>query len=295
MFLNQFIVLFLFVLFFSWSLFLLVSPKKRKKVSLESGLFLLMVAPEVFLVLLLAFSSWGEAVLGLIMGVNLISFLLIPGLVAIFKNKVRVKVKNLRLDFLAVFLIVALPLIFLKDFQLSKGEGLVLLIVGAALFGWRWRLPFLAYKAVTKRRPEANWQMILGFLLSIIFFLLSLLALFSLEINLSLFNLGLLPLALIVSLPEVLVNLELTKKKPLVFLDGLLIPLVFNTTIILGLMAFLSPFKVVSLTGYLRSVLLFLFGFALFYFFSWSKKEINKREGAILLLYFFFSLLVILG
>ncbi|KUK84017.1 MAG: K+-dependent Na+/Ca+ exchanger related-protein, partial [Microgenomates bacterium 39_6] len=187
MLLNQFAVFFLFVLFFSWSLFLLISPKKREQVSLESGLFLLMIAPEVFLILLLAFSSWGEAALGLIMGVNLISFLLIPGLVAIFKNKVKVKVKNLRLDFLAVFLITALPLIFLKDFQLSKGEGLSLLMVGAVLFGWRWRLPVLVYKTVTKRRPEVNWQMILGFLLSIIFFLLSLLALFSLEINLSLF------------------------------------------------------------------------------------------------------------
>jgi len=173
MLLNQFAVFFLFVLFFSWSLFLLISPKKREQVSLESGLFLLMITPEVFLILLLAFSSWGEAALGLIMGVNLISFLLIPGLVALSRKKVRVKVKDLRLDFLAVFLIVALPLIFLKDFQLSRGEGLFLLAVGAALFGWRWRPSVLVSKIIAKKRSGMNWQAILGFWLSAIFFLLS--------------------------------------------------------------------------------------------------------------------------
>ncbi len=295
MFLNQFIVLFLLVLFFSWSLFLLVSPKKRKKVSLESPFLLLMIAPEIFLALILALASSGEAVLGLVMGINLISFLLIPGLVALFRGKTKVEIKNLRLDFLAVFLIAALPLVFLRDFQLSREEGLFLLIVGAFLFGWRWRLPALIYKTITKKRSKINWQVLLGFLLSIIFFLLSLLTVFSLEINLSLFALGLLPLALIVSLPEILINLELTKKNPLVFFDGLLVPLVFNVTFVLGLVAFWSPFRVEGLSAYLRSVLLFLLGFAVFYFFAWSKKEINKREGVILLLYFFFSLLVILG
>ncbi|MDD3532094.1 MAG: hypothetical protein PHR64_02190 [Candidatus Shapirobacteria bacterium] len=295
MFLNQFIVLFLLVLFFSWSLFLLILPKKRKNVSLESGLFLLMIAPETFLVLLLVLVSFGEAILGLIMGINLITFLLIPGLVALFRGQTKIKVKNLRLDFLSVFLVAALPLIFLKDLQISKNEGLALLLTGAILFGWRWRLPILAYRVLTKKRPRMGWREVLGLLLAVIFFLLSLLVVFSLRVNLPLFILGLLPLALIVSLPEILINLELTKNKPLVFLDGLLIPLVFNTTFILGLAAFLSPFRIESLFAYFRSVLLFLTGFALFYFFSWSKKEIDRREGIILLLYFFFSLVIILA
>lgn len=294
MFLNQIIVLFLLVLFFSWSLFLMVSSKKKKEVSLESLLFLLMIAPEAFLALVLALASLGEAVLGLVMGVNLISFLLIPGLVALSRKEVRVRVKDLRLDFLAVFLIVALPLIFLKDFQLSRGEGLFLLAVGAALFGWRWRPSVLVSKIIAKKRSGVNWQAILGFWLSAIFFLLSCLVAFSLELNLSLFAFGLLPLALMVSLPEILINLELSKSKPLVLLDSLLVPLVFNVTFILGVTAFWSPIEAKDLSAYLRSVLLFLLSFAIFYFFAWSKKEIDKKEGAILILLFFFSLVVIL-
>ena len=295
MFFTQFIVLFLLVLFFSWSLFLLVSTKRKKEVSLESGLFLLMVAPEAFLVLLLVPASLGETVLGLVMGVNLISFLLIPGLVALFRGQTKIKVKNLRLDFLSVFLVTALPLIFLKNFQLSRNEGLILLMVGALLFGWRWRLPILVYRVLAKKRLKVDRRRVLGLLLAIIFFLLSLMVVFSLQVSLSVFVLGLLPLALIVSLPEILINLELTENKPLVFLDGLLIPLVFNTTVILGLAAFLSPFKVSSLSAYLRCVLLFLVGFAIFYFFSWSKKKIDRIEGLILVLYFFLSLVLILG
>lgn len=294
MFLNQVIVLFLFILFFSWSLFLLVSTKKRKKINLESRFFWLMVAPETFLVLLLTLFFWGEAILGLVMGINLISFLLIPGLVALFRGQTKIEIKNLRLDFLSVFLVAALPLIFLKDFQLSRNEGLVLLIIGAMLFGWRWRLPVLIYRALVKKRLKIGWRAALGLLLSAIFFLLSLLVVFSLERNFSAFVLGLLPLALIVSLPEILVNLELTENKPLVFLDGLLIPLVFNTTLILGAAAFVSPFRVTDLSGHLRSVLLFLIGFAVFYFFSWSKKKIDRLEGLILVLYFFLSLVLIL-
>ncbi|MDD3679740.1 MAG: hypothetical protein PHX72_02710 [Candidatus Shapirobacteria bacterium] len=297
MFFSQFAVLFLLLLFFCWSLFLLVSPVKKKKLDLESSLFLLMIAPEILLTLILLLFSLGEAVLGLVMGVNLISFLLIPGLVAVFRGQVKIKVKNLRLDFLAVFLITSLPLIFLKNFQLSSNEGLVLLLVAAFLFGWRWKLPILLYKKITERRFSWrwNWQFFLGSCLAVIFFLLSLLTLFSLplKINLSLFALGLLPFALMVSLPEILINLQLTENKPLVFLDGLLVPLVFNTTFILGLTAFLSPFKVANLTGYLRAVILFLIGFALFYFFAWSKKRIDRIEGIVLVLYFFLSLVMI--
>ncbi len=227
------------------------------------------------------------------MGINLISFLLIPGLVVLLQGETKIKVKNLRLDFLAVFLIVALPLILLKDFRLSKNEGLVLLGVAALLFGWRWKLPALICKTIFKKKRLFSWRFILGSCLAIFFFLLSLLVVFSLPINLSLFSLGILPLALIVSLPEIIVNLELTKAKPLVFVDGLLIPLVFNTSFILGLTAFLAPFEIISLTVYLKSVLLFLFGFAIFYFFAWSKKKIDRLEGAILMLYFFLSLIII--
>jgi len=294
MFLGQFIILLLLVLFFSWSLSLMVPSRKRQEISLESPLFLLMVAPEVFLAFTLALASFGEAVLGLAMGVNLISFLLIPGLVALFRGQVKVVVKNLRLDFFAVFLIVSLPLIFLGNLQLSRLEGLFLLAIGILLFGWHWHLPSLVYELIFKRRVKITWRVLLGVLLSIIFFLFSVLMVFSLEIDPPLFILGLLPLALIVSLPEILVNLELTKKKPLVLLDGLLIPLVFNVTLVLGLAAFLSPFKIGELSAHFRSVLLFLLGFTLFYFFAWSRKRIDRKEGVALVLFFFLSLVVIL-
>jgi Ca2+/Na+ antiporter len=293
--LNQFITLFLLVLFFSWSLFLMVPSKKKQEVNLESPLFLLMVAPEIFLALILALASFGEAVLGLVMGVNLLSFLLVPGLVALFRGQAKVVVKNLRLDFLAVFLIVSLPLIFLRNLQLSRIEGFFLLAIGILLFVWYWRLPALIYKIILGKRARITWRLLLGILLSTIFFLFSVLTVFSLEIDPPLFILGLLPLALIVSLPEILVNLELTKRKPLVFLDGLLIPLVFNVTLVLGLAAFLSPFRVGELSAYFRSVLLFLLGFALFYFLAWSKKRIDRREGAVLVLFFFLSLVIILA
>lgn len=295
MFFVQFITLFLLTLFFSWSLFLLASPKKKKPVSPESSILILMIILEIILVLILVLASLGEAVLGLVMGVNLIGFLLTPGLVPLLHGSTKVKVKNLRLDFLAVFLISALPLIFLKDFQVSRGEGLFLLLIGVFFFSWRWHLSRLLYKRIViKKKRKLSWRLVLGFLLATIFFLLSLLMIFSLELTPSLFILGLLPLALLVSLPEILINLELIKNKPLVFLDGLLLPLVFNTTFILGLAAFLSPLRITNLFVYLKTALLFLIGFVIFYFFAWSKRRIDRLEGLILTLYFFLALIVIL-
>ena len=56
---------------------------------------------------------------------------------------------------------------------------------------------------------------------------------------------------------------------------------------------FFSPFEIASFSAYLCTVIFVLLAFALFYFFAWSKRKIERFEGMALILFYFLAVLVV--
>jgi len=240
-----------------------------------------MILPEIFLSLILAPLGLSEVVLGLVLGSALIFFLMLPGVVALRQGKVVCRDEFLLSQLLWAFLSLCLPLVFLLDKSISRREGLVLLSLGCF---------FLALKNKSGKGGKIFWpKLILG----LVFFLLS----FSLLATVagsfsfpSLFAAGFVFLSLPVCLPEiVLFSSSRTKAS----FEQFLTPLVLGNTLILGMASFFSPFEIANLPAYLWAVIFVLLAFAIFYFFAWSKRKIERFEGVALILFYFLAVLAV--
>jgi len=268
------ILTFLLAGFFSWAVLLLGQGGKRRALAA-------MILPEFLLALILAPLGLSEVVLGLSLGSVLIFFLLLPGLVAVRQGKIICHDEFLLNQLLLAFLSLCLPLIFLLDKKMSRGEGLALLLLGCF---------FLALKSKGNKAGKIFWpKLILG----LVFFLLS----FALLVTVvgsfsfpSLFAAGFLLLSLPVCLPEIVL---FSSSRAKISFDQFLAPLFLENTFILGIAGFFSPFEVVSLSSYLWAVILILVSFALFYFFSWSKRKIERFEGVALVLFYLLAVFVV--
>ena len=295
-FLLRLIILLLLSSFFSWSVLLIdySLAKKSKKTNQflrELILLLLLVGPESVLAFFLVSLFGGEAVLGMVMGSFLLILLLIPGLLAVIRGSLLIKGKILYKDAFLGFLFVSLPFLFLLDKQLSSGEGWVLMGVGLALliFHFGSRLTRLKIKI-----PKVNWGLMIlggGFLILSFWLIISLVT--SIDAKVSPFLHGLFLFSLPVCLSEIVLSLfrKSDKQKTRIVFDHLFFSLAFSATFILGLTAIIFPFRISNLISYLWSTVFFLIGFALFYFFAWSKKRIDRVEG-ILLIFVFLLMMV---
>jgi len=297
LFLLKLVILLLLSSFFSWSVLLIdyslaKKSKKTNRFLRELVLLLLLVAPESALAFFLVSLFGGEAVLGMVMGSFLLILLLVPGLLAIIRGSLLIGGKILYKDAFLGFLFVSLPLLFLLDKQLSSSEGWVLMGVGLALLIFHFGNRLTRFKV---KIPKANWGlMILGGGFFVLSFCLIISLVASIDIKVSPFLQGLFLFSLPVCLSEIVLSLfrRSKKQKTKIVFDHLFFSLAFSATFILGLTAILFPFRVSSLTSYLWSTIFFLIGFALFYFFAWSKKRIDRREGVLLI--FVFLLMIVM-
>ena len=268
------ILTFLLAGFFSWAVLLLGQGGKRRALAA-------MILPEFLLSLILASLGLSEVVLGLVLGSALIFFLLLPGAVALRQGRVVCRDEFLLSQLLWAFLSLCLPLVFLLDKSISRREGLVLLSLGCF---------FLALKNKSGKGGKIFWpKLILGS----VFFLLS----FSLLATVagsfsfpSLFVAGFVLLSLPVCLPEIVLFSSFRTKASF---EQFLTPLVLGNTLILGMASFFSPFEVASFSAYLWAVIFILLAFALFYFFAWSKRKIERFEGVALILFYFLAVLAV--
>jgi len=294
-FLLKLIILLLLSLFFSWSVLLIdhslaKKSKKTNRFLRELVLSLLLVGPELVLAFFLVSLFGGEAVLGMAMGSFLLILLLIPGLLAVARGSLLIGGKILYRDAFLGFLFVSLPLLFLLDKQLSSNEGWILMGIGLAFlifhFGNRMRFKI--------KISGVNWSlMALGGVFFILSFWLIISLIISIDAKVPPFLYGLFLFSLPVCLPELILSLfkKSDEQKTKIVFDHLFFSLAFSATFILGLTAIVFPFRISGLVSYLWSTVFFLVGFALFYFFAWSKKRIDREEG-ILLIFVFLLMMV---
>ena len=273
-----------------------------KKISLTTGLgkfalasILISLAtslPELFVSITAAFSNEQNLALGNILGSNIADISLILGGVVLVGGKLSVRGDYLKKDLLIVFLASTLPLILILDKQLSRLDGLLLLLIF-------WLYNYSVYRQSAARKnflSEGESRKSIKKELFTIFAAAGML-LISAEIivksavgialwfNLPIFLAGLFFVAIGTSLPELVFEMSAIKHKEMAMVFGdSLGSLVANATLILGLTVLINPITIVSHQELFLATLIFVVAFSLFWFFSRTKKKLERWEGLVLLL-----------
>lgn len=256
--------------------------------------------PELFVGISSAIEGQTILSLGNIIGANIANISLVIGGAALIGGSVLVRDSFLRRDVFYVFLAATSPILLLADKNLSRIDGVILII----LYVLYQLLIFNEHKSRFKKK-EIFYQRFLRkintnnnskkelvwIIFGIILLLFAANALVKIAVNLaSTFNLplllvGLLIVAIGTTLPELVFSIEALRKRQSDMVFGnLLGSIVANSTLIIGLAVLISPVKIQSTGNYFLSTMAFLLIFVFFYLFIRTKKRLDRWEGGILLL-----------
>ncbi len=265
--------------------------------------------PELFVCLAAAAEGSPNLALGNILGSNIANLSLIIGGAALMGGELIIRGKFLSRDAFYAFLAGAAPMLLLFDQGLSRLDGLILL----ALYGF-YNLTVLnqSHEEVVAGRGEGKRRTIHKLVrrlsyaidgrkvreLALVFLGVALL-LFSAEMlvkaatglargwNLPDLIIGLFLVSVGTSLPELVFETKAARnRKPRMVFGDLLGSIVANGTLICGLTALMSPFKIKAFADYLLATLVYVLIFGLFYFFIRTKHRLERWEGFLLMVVF---------
>lgn len=255
---------------------------------------LISILPEATIAIISAFKGEPELGLGTLLGSNIIDLTLVFGIVALFSSK-GIKVKSKILNNNLYYLILLLfPLIFGFDGKFLRIEGLILVLSGLLFFVKTYLDSYQFHKKVKNTKKEPFFKNLLLLILSLIVLLLSafltvnFVTNFAFDAKLPAILVGITIIALGTCLPELIFSIRAVKKNhDGLALGDLLGTVIADSTIILGLVALISPFSYNPFNMYIIGTALFLAGIFVTSFMK-SDKLINKTEGIILIFFYIF-------
>lgn len=313
----MFLILFYLALIFGFSVLLIkatdilvvnlrVLSKQTRVGEFAITTFLLALAtslPELVVGVAAALEGEANLALGNVIGSNIADLSLVIGGAALIGGTVAVRGIFLRRDVFYAFLAGAAPMVLLFDKSLNRIDGFILLALYGFYNVWvlRERQQRLAeareggeesfVKRLLNRLTDKGTQKEFGWL-----FLGVALLLFSADmivkiankmaitLNIPLLLIGLFIVAVGTSLPELAFSLKAVKEhRPSMVFGDLLGSVVANGTLIIGLVALISPIRIQAFDEYLLATMAFVFIFGLFYFFIRTKRKLERWEGALLL------------
>lgn len=273
--------------------------------------FVLMSAATSIPELFIGISSIAQGIpnlsLGNILGTNLLTITLLIGIIAFISGGIKIDSKISRQNFFLIFFIAFLPILLGTDGVISRGDSILLI---STFFIYVWRL--LGEKEYfTKSIEDVDFgfsSVLYTFKHFRTFFIGTLLLTISsfsivwsskeiaesMDVNFLLF--GILFIALGTSLPEIIFGIKaLFMKHGSMTLGNSLGSIAFNATFIVGITSFITPITTDFSSG-VMNVSIFLFtGFLLFNIFAYSKSNISRLEGIVLILlyavFLFFEIL----
>jgi cation:H+ antiporter len=261
--------------------------KKSKVAAILIGFSLAL--PELFVGIAAALDGKPQMALGTVVGANMANLSLIIGSMAVIASVIPVVGEYLEKDLWVTIGLALLPFLMLFDGTISRLEGIVLV---ALYFVYAY---YLTNAKVTTKRQEKK---IVGFEkwgLPIVLILgLTIMAVCSWQLvqiairiaafwGVSWFWMGLLLIAIGTTLPELLlVSFYRKKQKASVVLPDLLASVVMNSTVVLGIVAIITPIVLREsiqrgLSGIFLVVIL-----GLFWLFTKSKRKLERWEGVVL-------------
>lgn len=254
--------------------------------------------PELFVGITASISGLPTISLGNIIGSNLVNLTFILGLVAIVAKGLKIESQIARRDAWIIFFIALLPLLLLFDKQISRGEGVLLMIV----FGW-YIYHILRQKEAFTRRMDTMKHDVEAFkklLKNILYFLIAvavlLLAAWGVvetakliagELYVSLALVGIILVAIGTSLPELVFGVRaVIARHEGLSLGNLVGSVVVNSTFILGLVAVIRPIQIASFNVIYTGGAFMIIAIILANFFIATKDKISWKEGAFLIAFY---------
>ncbi len=208
-------------------------------------------------------------------------------------------------------------MVLLLDKQLGRVDGLILILLYGLYCSWILngrkkeiqQLPGdnkeeFVWKLIRRlntkgSRKELGW-IFLGVILLLFSadMIVNLAQDIAIALNLPLLLVGIFIISVGTTLPELIFELKAIRQHhPTMVFGNLLGSVVANGTLIIGLVALLSPIKVVNFGEYLIATMAFVLIFGAFYLFIRTKHQLERWEGAILiglyLVFFFLEALVL--
>jgi len=252
--------------------------------------------PELFVGLSSAFHGYPQLSFGNVIGANILNLTLGIGIAALILGGLKLESKkDSRQAFYTSFFAV-LPLILMLDHSVSRVDGLILLFA----LGLYYKKLFKKRRTAKALLPDGQKENREGFKLflkdigiffgSVALLLLSAEAVvrtanvLSIGIGMSLVIAGAILIAVGTALPEIVFGARaaMLGRKDLAW-GNFLGTVVINSTLILGLVALISPLKVVNFSPYSIGILFtFIVAFA-FALFAKTGRQISKKEALVLI------------
>lgn len=265
--------------------------------------------PEFFVGITAALKGTPNLSLGNVIGANIANLSLVIGGAALLSGTVWVKGFLLDEDISYAFVAGIAPLVLLFDKALSRIDGLILLFLYGLyqinLLCERRKKPLadedegLVHRLLRKLNHQSSRREIGWIFLGIALLLVSadMVVRFSLKLasalNVPALLVGLILLSVGTTLPELIFSIKAIKTHQASMVFGNLVgSIVSNATLILGIVALISPIKIMAFTDYLRATIVFVGLFSIFYVLVRTKRKLERWEGGVLVgLYFLFALL----
>ena len=268
--------------------------------------------PELFVGVTAALEGRTTLPLGVAVGSNIANVSLIIGGAAVMAGMVKAQGEIYKKDIVYAFIVGCLPLLMLLDKKLSRLDGVVLLMVYVFFVmvtmnrKKKKRLESVEHEyyeeqSVThkilsvmgkKEVEQGLARLVMGSALLIV--CADLIVKISVTIagilRVPLLIVGLFMVSVGTSLPELTFEVKTIGKKEYMMAYGNVVgSTVANAALILGVVGVLSPVMLSpeGSLGYFISVIAFVVVYGLFWGFSWSKKRLDRWEGAVLVLVYF--------
>jgi cation:H+ antiporter len=259
---------------------------------------LISVLPEATISVISAFRGEPELGLGTLLGSNIADLTLVFGIVALFSSTgIKVKSKILSNNFFYLTLLL-FPLILGFDGRFSRIDGSVLILLGSLFFAKIYMESRRFHKKFNNVPSEPFVKSLLllifslGILLLSAFLTVKFAVNFAYDAKLPAILVGLTVVALGTCLPELIFSIKAVRKNhDSLALGDILGTVITDATIVLGLVAIISPFSYNPHNIYITGTAMFLAGIFVTAFMK-SDRSINKKEGLLLIfLYIFFVFL----
>jgi cation:H+ antiporter len=253
---------------------------------------LISVLPEATISIISAFNGAPELGLGTLLGSNVVDLTLVFGIVTLFSSKgIKIKSKILSNNFYYLILLL-FPLILGFDGTFSRIDGLILILLGLLFFGkiyvdsHRFRKKFNHTKKEPFLKSLIFLILSLGILLLSAYFTVEFAVNFANDIKIPAILIGITILAFGTCLPELIFSIKAVRiNHDSLALGDILGTVVTDATIVLGIVALISPFKYNPYNIYTLGTAMFLAGLLVTIFMK-SGKSIDKKEGVLLILFY---------
>lgn len=250
------------------------------------------VLPESAISIISAFKGIPEFGLGTLLGSNVVDLTLVLGIIALFSRKgVKIKSQILQKDFFYLTLLM-FPLILGWDGQISRTDGIILIVSGSLFFFTLTIESSIFRKKMALLKSGLFYKNLFTVIASIVavgvtaYFTLLSSVVFAAEVGIPSVVVGLLMVSIGTCLPELFFSIaSLKSNHEELALGNILGTVIIDATIILGFVALIAPISFERIILYSTGISMFIAA-ALVIVFIRIEKVLTKVEGIYLLLFF---------